>query len=210
MSRNLPRIAVLLLALGSLILWSASRMSWMSVATFDDKAGDAVHPVIGGLWSTEQTAVALLLIAGAVAGIALRSVGRRVVGALSALAAVGASWSPLGLLAGRPDPERVRQLLSTGKEATISSWAEVVDITVHSAGPALAMAGAAVALFGGVLLAVRPGVDTAKRNRYERRSDREAKIVADLASEPDSGRVMWDALDADIDPTEDTPGPARP
>lgn len=200
--RNISRIAALLLAVGALVLWAASRMAWLTVETFDDKSGDATSTVIGGLWSTEQTAVALLLLAGSIAGFALRRVGRRVVGIISALAAVGASWAPLGLLAGEPDPQRVHQLLSTGEDAKIAAWAELAGISVNTAGPALAMVGAAIALFGGVLLAVRPGTDSAKRNRYERRQDRQAKLAQDLVAEPDSGRVMWDALDADIDPTD--------
>ena len=200
--RKTSRTAALLLALGAAVLWAASRMTWITVDTFDDKSGDATHAVIGGLWSTEQTAVAMLLIAGSIAGFALRRIGRRVVGAISAFAAVGASWAPLGLLAGTPDPQRVHQLLSTGDEAKIAAWAEVTNLSVNSAGPALAMLGAAIALFGGVLLAVQPGTDSAKLNRYERKQDRQSKITRDLEAEPDSGRVMWDALDADIDPTD--------
>ncbi|QGU04951.1 TIGR02234 family membrane protein [Corynebacterium comes] len=196
------RIAALLLALSAAVLWGASRMTWITVGTFDDKSGDATNAIIGGLWSTEQTAVAMLLLAGSIAGFALRRVGRRVVGIISALAGIGASWAPLGLLTGEPDPRRVHQLLSTGDEAKISAWAEIANLSVNNAGPALAMLGAAVALFGGVLLAVRPGTDSAALNRYERKQDREAKISRDLVAEPDSGRVMWDALDADIDPTD--------
>lgn len=196
------RIAALLLAVSAAVLWAASRMVWITVDTFDDKSGDATHTIIGGLWSTEQTAVALLLLAGAIAGFALRRFGRRMVGIISALAAVGASWAPLGLIAGEPDPQRVHQLLSTGEDAKIAAWAELAGISVNTAGPALAMVGAAIALFGGVLLAVRPGTDSVKRNRYERKQDRQAKLAQDLQQEPDSGRVMWDALDADIDPTD--------
>ena len=40
-------------------------------------------------------------------------------------------------------------------------------------------------------------------NKYEQETVRREKIRDDLESQPDSGRVMWDALDADIDPTED-------
>lgn len=207
--KNLHRLSALLLALAAALLWAASRMSWITADTFDDKSGSAVHEVIGGLWSTEQTAVALLLVAGALAGLALRRVGRRLVGVVAALAGIGVSWAPLGLLAGEPDPQRVHQLLSTGDEARVSAWAEVTSLSVNSAGPALAMLGAAVALFGGVLLAMRPGHDSAKLNRYEIRQNREARIVHDLEAEPDSGRVMWDALDADIDPT-DPQNPSRP
>lgn len=196
------RIAALLLAVSAAVLWAASRMAWITVDTFDDKSGDATNAIIGGLWSTEQTAVAMLLLAGSIAGFALRRVGRRVVGVISALAGIGVSWAPLGLLAGEPDPQRAHQLLSTGEEAKIAAWAEIANLDVTSAGPALAMFGAAVALFGGVLLAMKPGTDSAKLNRYERKQDRAAKISRDLEAEPDSGRVMWDALDADIDPTD--------
>ena len=195
------RIAALLLAVSAAVLWAASRMAWITVDTFDDKSGDATNVIIGGLWSTEQTAVAMLLLAGSIAGFALRRVGRRVVVVISALAGIGVSWAPLGLLAGEPDPQRAHQLLSTGEEAKIAAWAEIANLDVTSAGPALAMFGAAVALFGGVLLAMKPGTDSAKLNRYERKQDRAAKISRDLEAEPDSGRVMWDALDADIDPT---------
>lgn len=196
------RIAALLLAVSAAVLWAASRMSWITVDTFDDKSGAATNAIIGGLWSTEQTAVAMLLLAGSVAGFALRRTGRRVVGVISALAGIGVSWAPLGLLAGEPDPQRAQQLLATGDEAKIAEWAQITALSVNAAGPALAMLGAAVALFGGVLLAVRPGTDSATLNRYERKQDREAKISRDLEAEPDSGRVMWDALDADIDPTD--------
>ena len=196
------RIAALLLAVSAAVLWAASRMVWITVDTFDDKSGDATNVIIGGLWSTEQTAVAMLLLAGSIAGFALRRVGRRMVGVISALAGIGVSSAPLGLLAGEPDPQRAHQLLSTGEEAKIAAWAEIANLDVTSAGPALAMFGAAVALFGGVLLAMKPGTDSAKLNRYERKQDRAAKISRDLEAEPDSGRVMWDALDADIDPTD--------
>lgn len=200
--KNLHRISALLLAVAAAVLWAASRMAWITADIFDDKSGASTHAVIGGLWSTEQTAVALLLLAGALAGLALRRVGRRMVGIVSALAGIGVSWAPLGLLAGEPDPQRVHQLLSTGDEAQISAWAEITGLSVSTGGPALAMVGAALALFSGVLLATRPGHDSARLNRYEKKQNREAKIVHDLEAEPDSGRVMWDALDADIDPTD--------
>jgi len=203
------RIATLLIGLGALVLWIGSRFTWLTVDTFDDKSGPATLGIPGATWSTEATAVVLLLLAACVAGFALRRTGRRIVGAVAALAAVGASWQPLVLLAGQPDPERARTLLTSGAasqradaEVLISEWAEVTNLSVGVTGPVLALLGCAIALFGGVLLAVRPGVDSAQRNKYERKQDREAKIAEDLEETPDSGRVMWDALDADIDPTD--------
>ncbi|QGU07747.1 Tryptophan-associated transmembrane protein [Corynebacterium occultum] len=211
--RRNSRIAALLLGLGALVLWGASRMSWLRVEAFDDKSGALSHDIVGATWSTEATAVTLLLLAACVAGFALRRIGRRVVGIVGALAAVGASWAPLNLLAGEPDAERARTILTSAQSsqrasdtAVLSEWAELVDLQVLSSGPVVAMIGCALALFGGVMLAVKPGQDSAQLNKYERKRNREARIVDDLKSTPDSGRVMWDALDADIDPTDDLPG----
>ncbi|RNE49448.1 TIGR02234 family membrane protein [Corynebacterium alimapuense] len=208
------RTAALLIGLGAIVLWAGSRFTWITVETFDDKSGEATLGIPGATWSTESTAVSLLLLAACVAGFALRRTGRRFVGIIAALAAVGASWGPLNLLAGEPSQERARSLLASGAASQradtavlISEWAEVIALTVSPVGVIISMIGCAIALFGGVLLAVRPGQDSPKLNKYERRRDREARILDDLEATPDSGRVMWDALDADIDPTDaDTRG----
>ncbi|AIT61408.1 TIGR02234 family membrane protein [Corynebacterium doosanense] len=207
----MKRQAALLIGLGALILWISSRSRWLTVSVFDDLAGAAVHDLPGSVWSTEATAVALLLAVATIAALALRRLGRRLVGIVAALAAAGASWTPLTLLTGEPDPQRAHALLSSGAASqrasdpvSISSWAQVTSIDVATLGPALALLGCAVALVGGVLLALRPGVDGPKLNKYERKAARREKLEEDLRTSPDSGRVMWDALDDDIDPTDPT------
>ncbi|MGD7000942.1 TIGR02234 family membrane protein [Corynebacterium halotolerans] len=214
--RRTSRIAALLLGIGAAVLWAGSRATWLSVEAYDDKSGTVQENLVGATWSTEVTAVTLLLAAACIAGFALRRVGRRAVGVVGALAAVGASWSPLNLLMGEPEGERVRTLLTSGLASqresdpvALSEWAQVVDVQINYPGPVIAIIGCALALFGGVLLATRPGPDSAKLNKYERKKNREARIVDDLQSTPDSGRVMWDALDADIDPTDDLPGAGK-
>lgn len=209
MEKKKARIGALLLALGGVLLLLSARMTWLEVAVFDDKSGSALIEMVGSAWSTETTALALVLLAGAVAALALRRLGRRTVAILSALAAIGASWAPLSLLAGEPDPERAHSLLTAGAASqrandpvSISQWAVIDGISVSTAGPVLAMVACAIALFGAVLIAVRPGTDGAKMNKYERAEARREKLTQDLESDPDSGRVMWDALDEDIDPTQ--------
>lgn len=203
------RVSALLLGLGAAGLWGASRMDWVVADTADDLAGDRAIAISGGQWSMETTALALVMLAGCVAGLALRRLGRRVVGVISALAAIGASWSGLTMLAGTPDPEHARNVLraaATNETAVnaegISEWAHVVAVEPNVVGPVLSLLACAVALFASVLLAMRPGVDPAAVNKYERKAAREEKLERELAESPDSGRVLWDALDADIDPSE--------
>ncbi|MCH6196740.1 TIGR02234 family membrane protein [Corynebacterium mastitidis] len=203
------------LALAGAVEWASSRMTWISVEAFDDKSGAATASVTGGTWSTELTAVALLLCAGCVAGLALRRVGRRAVGAACAAAGAALAWVPVQALVRGADAQRVHSLLSSAPEggagtatgghgtaAGLSEWAEISAVTIHYAGPALSVAGAALALVAGLVLALRPGADAATMNRYERKESRAQRLRHDLEAAPDSGRVLWDALDADIDPTE--------
>ncbi|WPF65387.1 MULTISPECIES: TIGR02234 family membrane protein [unclassified Corynebacterium] len=221
-SRKPGRLAALGLAMAAGLHWAASRMTWLDVAAFDDKSGATSASLTGAAWATELTAVALLLAAGCVAGLALRRLGRRVVGIVCALAGAGIAWIPVRTLTQEIDTQRVHSLLSSSAEGgaqtatgtqtgpvTLSEWAEISSVTLHYAGPALSLVGAAIALVCGVILALRPGLDAATMNRYERKQSRQQRLRDDLQTAPDSGRVMWDALDADIDPTEDSDGSAR-
>ena len=83
---NARRIGPLLMGLGAIVLWLASRLTWMTVSYADDRTGDGQIGVAGGEWSTEVTAVVLLLLAATVAGLALTKIGRRIVGAVGAAA----------------------------------------------------------------------------------------------------------------------------
>ncbi|MBI9000802.1 TIGR02234 family membrane protein [Corynebacterium sp. CCM 9185] len=205
------RSAALIVGAGAVSLWLSSRLVWVTVSAFDDKSGDAVRELPGAVWASEVTVIALVLLAGTLGAFALRGAVRRGIGALTALAAVGASWAPLSLLAGSPDPERARMLLTSGaatqranSPVTLSDWATVTGLDVHITGPVVAFVGCALALVGGVLLVLRPGAAAQQASsRYVTPGARQARLEEDLEQSPDSGRVLWDALDADIDPTDD-------
>ena len=204
------RLGPLLIAVGAIVLWLSSRATWVVAASEDDKTGSAANDIIGSAWSLEIMALTLVLVAGAVAGLALRRIGRRVVGIICALAAAASAWTPVSLLTAGADVERAQKILqgaSANKNAVdsaqISQWATVVSTEVHSWGPILALVGAAIALFGAVMLARNPGEDKVKASsKYETPAARQAKLEEDLETSSDSGRVMWDALDSDIDPTD--------
>ena len=211
-SKRLARVGALLMGAGALVLWLASRATWMTVEYGDDRTGSGAVDVNGATWSTEVTAVVLLLLAATVAALALRRWGRRIVGAVGAVAALAVVVPPVSLLAGTPDPERAKALLTYGGEemtigsttgqAAIPEWASISSIDVAALGPVAGVIGALLACAGGLLLAFRPGGDAATVNKYEKASQRREKIEQDLEAEPDSGRVLWDAIDADLDPTD--------
>ncbi|WP_018297031.1 TIGR02234 family membrane protein [Corynebacterium lubricantis] len=210
--KGLSRQGALALGIGALIMWAGSRMTWLSVSYFDDRSGSGTIDLTGAVWSTEVTAVILLLLAGMIAGFVVRKWGRRIIGAISALAAIGAMVSPLSLFFGTPDTERAHSLLTSGAASqrasnpvSIAEWASITDISVSFIGPVLIVVGALIAVAGGLAMAARPGGDSPKLNKYETAAMRREKLHDDLESTPDSGRVMWDALDADIDPTDREP-----
>ena len=68
-------------------------------------------------------------------------------------------------------------------------------------------AAAVLGLAGGVLLIARPGEDSPRQNKYEKETVRREKVREDLEEDPQSGRVLWDAISADIDPTDPQNGP---
>ncbi|MGO2425877.1 MAG: TIGR02234 family membrane protein [Corynebacterium flavescens] len=203
------RVGPLLIALGSILLWFSSRSTWVLALSQDDKSGTVESAILGSSWSIELMALTLVLLAGAVAGIALRRIARRVVAGICALAAAAAAWSPVSLLTYGPDPakaQRVLQGAAANKTAVdtahISEWAMVTSVEVSKLGPILAVIAAALALFGAVLFIMRPGADKPRSSKYETPASRQAKLAEELETSADSGRVMWEALDADIDPTD--------
>ncbi|HHU44105.1 MAG TPA: TIGR02234 family membrane protein, partial [Actinomycetales bacterium] len=158
-----PGAALLLIALSAAGLWLAGRAAWLTVVTFDDKSGEAVNDLVGATWAPETTALALTLIAAVGATLILGGIGRRIVGALAAIVAVAASWSPMQLVTTGADPQRALDLLSSGAATqranapvTVSDWAQVQELTVHVAGPIAAIIAAALGVLGGTLLLARP------------------------------------------------------
>ena len=212
------RIGPILMLVGAIVLWLSSRMTWVKAAVEDDKAGSSVAELSGSLWSLELIALTVVILAGSVAALAVRRTARRIVSGLTAFAAAGVAWRPLTLLTAGPAAERAQELLQGGTNDTsvdatsISDWASVLSADTQAAGPAVALVGGAVALFGAVMVASNPGTDKPRSAKYETPAVRQERLREDLENSQDSGRVMWDALDADIDPTDTaaprTDGPA--
>ena len=206
------RIAMVLVVLAAAGLWASGRMKYVTASIFDDKSGDSVRTLVGSVWDPAATPLALAMLACLILSLAMQPVVRRVLGGLVVLLAATASFRSVILLTSDVDLARVHDLLASGAATqkqsdpqTIAEWAQVVDAQVHYAPVVLAIAAAALGVIGGVILIMRPGEKSEGNSRYLTPEARRQSVHEDLAANPDSGRVLWDALDAGVDPT-DNPG----
>ncbi|WP_312776465.1 TIGR02234 family membrane protein [Corynebacterium variabile] len=212
--RNLALVLTLLSAAG---LWGTGQMTWLTASVVDDKTGESTEQIIGRVWDAAGTPLALAMLAAMILSFALAPMARRVLGGISAALAAIAGFAAVMLLGGDPDLDRAQQLLTTGaatQKSTdpvqISDWATVVDASVHTFPVVLALLAAACGVVGGVLLAMKPGESRQGHSRYETPEARREGVVEDLNEEPGSGRVLWDALDAGVDPTDREESDKRP
>lgn len=195
----MKRLACLLLALSAGLLGASASLPWYRVNAIDDKTGAIEAMVRGATWSKELTAIALALGAACIAGLALRRIGRRIVGAAAAVIAALGALPIIQALGTEASVDRMHKLLAERDDqgvAVLTTWAQISDIQLQSLAPILGLLGCALAVFGGALLAWKPGKD--QRDKYQR-----AEVTQEqLDEDPDSERALWDAMDADIDPTD--------
>ncbi|OLT51410.1 hypothetical protein BJF89_06670 [Corynebacterium sp. CNJ-954] len=206
-------LALLLTVLSAAGLWGAGQMTWLTVTVEDDKSGESVKNIIGSVWDAAGTPLALAMLAAMILSMALQPLARRILGGISALLAAVAGIAAVTLLSGEPDLDRAQSLLVSGAgtqresdPVQISEWAVVLDGHVHAAPVVLFLAAAALGVVGGVLLAMKPGAARSGHSKYETPEARREGVEKDLDDNPGSGRVLWDALDAGVDPTDRDPG----
>lgn len=210
-------LALLLTVLSAAGLWGAGQMTWLTVTVEDDKSGESVKNIIGSVWDAAGTPLALAMLAAMILSMALQPLARRILGGVSALLAAVAGIAAVLLLSGEPDLSRAQSLLVSGAgtqresdPVQISEWAVVLDGHVHTAPVVLFLVAAALGVVGGVLLAMKPGAARSGHSKYETPEARREGVEKDLDDNPGSGRVLWDALDAGVDPTDRDTGDGEP
>ncbi|WP_373995267.1 TIGR02234 family membrane protein [Nocardia africana] len=229
--RARPVLPVLLLAVGAGALWASSRMTWVTLRSSDGLTEPRTQHLNGGLWFGALTPLALVLLASIAAVFATRGWLRRLIGVVVALVAAVAAVPGLALLTHHGTiAERAARL------AELPARAHVDAATAATFPAALSVVGALAAFAAGVLLARMPETTARMSGKYDnpvfrraaaaeqvadRRRTGDAESGADApptatpkssphTPEPESGelsqRVLWDALDAGADPTDDEPG----
>lgn len=185
------RVAQLLLVLAAAGLWAASRLSWVSVRTFDGLGQPKNSTVDGATWSTALVPIAVLLLAAALAALAVRGRRLKAVAVLVAACCLALGYLGVGLLV-MPD------VAPRGAALAGVAIADLVGSQRHPWGAVITVGSAVVALVAAVLL-MRSGAaadDTATRYRAAVNEQESAR-----SHERASERAIWDRLDAGDDPT---------
>ncbi|MCM6773224.1 TIGR02234 family membrane protein [Nocardia sp. CDC159] len=221
--RRYPIGPVLLLAVAAVALWGSSRLTWVTLTSSDGLTEPRTRHLNGGLWFGALTPLALVLLASVAAVLATRGWLRRLVGVIVAVVAAAAAVPGAAMLAHRGNvTERAATL------AELPARARVDQVTTATFPALLSVLGALAAFAAGVLLARMPETTARLSGKYdnpvfrraaaaEQVAERQAKAARRQSDTPDrpadqaasgqlSERVLWDALDAGADPTDDDPG----
>jgi uncharacterized membrane protein (TIGR02234 family) len=190
------RLAQLLLLLSAAALWGASRMVWVDVQSFDGLGQPKTTVLTGGSWSSALVPLAAILLVAAVAPIAVRGWRLGLLAAIVAGVSALMAYMAISLWVIRDVAVRAAHLA----EVPIT---ELTGTQRHYGGAILTLVAAVGALVGAVLLMRSVAKPRPEVDRYERR--RSAQSPEDDVDT--SERVIWDALDEGLDPTQDPAGP---
>nr|WP_187702665.1 TIGR02234 family membrane protein [Dietzia sp. SLG310A2-38A2] len=206
------RIPVLLLLVGAVLLWIASRMVWLDVVAFNDQSGEARRSLTGGQWQPALVPLALGALAAVAAVALVRGTAARVVGAVIILLGV-ATGALLVSTVGGVDRDRVHSTV-TGEEEfgrtnagpgtagaqAVPEWSEITEISTRSPGPALTGAGALALIAAGTVPMIWPARKVRRDDLYVTPAARRADPPSGEAT-VDTGRDLWQELDDGRDPT---------
>ena len=194
----MTRIAQVFLALSALALWTASRLAWVDVSSFDHLGPPKSTTLNGAAWSTALVPLALLVLAAAVAALAVRGWALRLLSVLVAVASAGMGYLGIELWVIRDVAVRAADLAQVPVVA-------LVGTERHYWGAGLTVVAAVCALAGAVLLlrsAAKAGSRQAKTSgKYLAPAARREAAREESPDDGMSERMIWDALDEGRDPT---------
>lgn len=182
------RVAQALLLAAAAALWVASRLPWVSVGSADGLGQPKTTTLNGAAWATALLPLAVLLVAAALAGLAVRGALMRVVALLLAVVSFALGYLGLTLIV-MPDVGPRGAALAGVDIATL------VSSERHLSGAFVTLGAAVGVLFAAVLL-MRSAVSAAHAAKYAAPGT-PRPVGADVLTD----RAMWDALDEGHDPT---------
>ncbi|OBF41296.1 hypothetical protein A5719_13485 [Mycolicibacterium peregrinum] len=201
----MTRVAQALFVVAAVLLWVASRMTWVSVTSFDGLGQPKTTALTGASWSTALIPLALLVLAAAVATLAVHGWALRLLALLIAAASAGMGYLGISLWVIKDVAQRAADLAVV----PVSQLTAAGGGTSRSYGGAvLTLVAAGCALVGAVLLMRSAnGARRGNATRYAAPAARREAARGDGGDEPMSERMLWDALDEGHDPTGDGSDP---
>lgn len=190
---------VVLLLVGAVLLWIASRVVWLDVTAFNDQSGEALRALVGTEWQPALVPLALGALAAIAAVGLVRGAGARVVGGIIALLGVAAGGLMFSAL-GEPDKSHAHSVVTseenlgrtnsgpgtTGSQS-VPEWSEITEITVHPVGAGLTGAAALALLAAGAFIMVRPTRKVGGDDRYVTPAARRENARTDATSGTGTG-----------------------
>ena len=189
------RIGQLLLVVSAVLLWVASRMVWVSATSFDGLGQPKTVTLTGASWSNALLPLAVLLLAAAVAGLAVRGWGLRAVAVLVAVVTLLLGYLGVSLIVTPDVGPRAAELAQFPVATLVAS-------DRHYVGAGLTIGAAACALVAAVLLMRSAATGRQTTAKYAAPAVRRSAARNEEAEPGVSERGMWDALDEGVDPTD--------
>ncbi|SOX53679.1 TIGR02234 family membrane protein [Mycobacterium ahvazicum] len=197
-------IAQLLLVIAAGLLWTASRLPWVVIRSFDG-LGPPKQVVLAGVsWSTALLPLALLMLATAVAALAVRGWALRALAGLLAVISLAIGYLGVSLWV-LPD------VAVRGSELAHISLLTLVGSERRYVGAGFAVGAAVCTLIAAVLLmrsamtaraGARKYAAPATRRSIARRESADGAMLEEPGATEMSERMIWDALDEGHDPTD--------
>jgi uncharacterized membrane protein (TIGR02234 family) len=198
-----PAAAVLLAVLGAGLCLLTAGQVWVRASAQDPVLGVVRVAVPGRTAAPLVPAVALVALAGAVALLLGRAIGRRLVGVILALAGAVASLAVIAVLRDPASAALAPLTAATGTAGT--GRAALGAATASGTGWSVpALVGAALIFAGGGAAVLRARAWGQPSNRYETTAPAPPADPARPAADP---HAAWDALSRGLDPTS---GPDLP
>jgi uncharacterized membrane protein (TIGR02234 family) len=187
------RTAQVLLVASAVGFWTASRLAWVDLHTFDGLSPPKLTTLSGAAWSSALLPLALVLLAAAVAALAVRGWALRVLAVLVALASLAAGYLAVSTL-------EIPDVAARAAELARVPVVELVGSKRYYPGPVITLVAAVCTLIGAVLLMRAAALDRGTATKYLTPAARRSAAARDDG--PMSERMIWDELDEGRDPTE--------
>ncbi|WP_099318742.1 TIGR02234 family membrane protein [Mycobacterium ostraviense] len=190
-------IAQVLLVIAAGALWVASRLPWVVIRSFDGLGPPRQVTLTGATWSTALLPVAMLLLAAAVAALAVRGWPLRVLAALLAAASFAVGYLGVSLWV-------IPDVAARGAELAHVPLTALVGSGRYYWGAAVAVGAAVCTLMAAaVLLRSASNAESAHPGPTKYAGPAARQATARHGDDgPMSERMIWDALDHGVDPTD--------